>query len=359
MFTKRAKRNCFLYLIAILFVLSAGASLIMLEKTKKLLSWNERATGWSLVQLAILQQSYLTNLEQLIRGDNIDEQLLEHYDLTWAAYETLLKGSQNSYFLNDDQRRSKLKNHFKLFKKSDPMQEKLTAGKITAALHNAVQAHSYIAELLNYEFQGLSEQSHRRDYDLVSLNKIIVISLFGLIISGSLFLFIILRDGRRMTHLAYHDSLTGVGNRGALQEKIIQLQKSRIDFFSLLIDIDRFKSINDSYGHDIGDKLLITLTQKMIAICGEQDFLSRLGGDEFVIISFSNNSAEQMALKLLESTKDGMKINGCHCDISLSIGISYSRRKHGRWIEILKEADNAMYKAKLQGGAQYQMYDLR
>ncbi|WP_156873968.1 GGDEF domain-containing protein [Psychromonas hadalis] len=329
---------------------------MMLSKTQNLLSWNERATGRALVQLVILQQSYLTNLELYRRGDNVYEQLLEHYDLTWSAYETLLAGSKNAYFVNNGQRIIKLKIFFKRFKKSDPMKVKLTGELITVTLHNTRQAHHYIIELLNYEFQGLSQQSHNRDFELVRLNKIIVISLLGLTFSGALFLFIILRDRRRMAHLAYHDPLTGIGNRIALQEKITELQKDKIGFCSLLIDIDRFKPINDTYGHDIGDKLLINLTQKMAVICGEQNFLGRLGGDEFVIIYLSQNSVEQTALKLLDITPNGLEINGCHCDINLSIGISCSRVVHKSWVDILKDADNAMYQAKLKGGGQYQIY---
>lgn len=357
MFIKRVKRAYFILLIALLFIVSAGASLSLLNKSQALLLLNERASGRALVQLVILQQSYLNALRQQQQGRDTEEQLLTNYDLTWSAYETLLKGSKNAYFISDGQHIITLQKHFNKLKKSDPKKIKLVDEKLEIALHNAHQAHDYAIKLLNYEFQGFAQQTHQRDFELVRLNKVMIVGLFGLTFSGTLFLVIILRERRGMAYLAYHDPLTHISNRSALRKHIEQLQVDKQDFYALLIDIDRFKAINDNFGHNIGDKLLINLTQKMSAICDEFNFLARLGGDEFVIIYHSKNAIEKMALKLLNITNAPININDHRCNIGLSIGISGSKPEHNAWVDILKEADNAMYQAKVSGGNKYKIYD--
>ncbi|MCP4323413.1 MAG: GGDEF domain-containing protein [Alteromonadales bacterium] len=270
----------------------------MLIKNQKLLSWNERMTGRALVQLIVMQESYLTTLMQHQQHELANEVLLTQFDLTWSAYETLLKGTKNAYFMKDARRVNKLESYFELFKKSDPLQVKLTGDKLTQTLHNLHQEHIYAVNLLHYEFQGVAQKNHKRDIALVDINRITVISLIGVIISGSLFLFIIINGRIRMAYLAYHDPLTKLNNRRGLQEKITLLQARTLNFSALLIDIDRFKLINDNYGHDTGDKLLIHITQKMSVLCGKDCFLGRLGGDEFAIVCLSKYSIEQMALNL-------------------------------------------------------------
>lgn len=353
----RYKNASFLFLIVLLFTISAAASLSLLNKSRELLLWNERASGRALVQLVILQQSYLSIMMQYQRGDDVADELLTYYDLTWSAYDVLLKGAKNAYFINDGRRISKLNHYFTLFKTTDPTQVKLSGELLVVALHNTREAHNYIAELLNFEFQGYSQETHQRDFELVRVNEIMIMGLFGLTFSGSIFLLIIVRERRQLAYLAYHDPLTSLGNRSALKKQIVALQKNKISFCALLIDIDRFKAINDSYGHDIGDKLLIRLTEEMTHVCSESDFVARLGGDEFTIICQSKSIVEAMASSLLSITDNVIVIDEENCDVGMSIGISFSRTKHLTWVDILKEADDAMYQAKEKGGGKYQIYD--
>lgn len=357
MLPKQLTQTYFLFLIAVLFVASAGSSLLMLNKSQHLLAWNERATGWALVQLVMLQQSYVNKLAQYQRGEDVYDELLNSYDLTWAAYQTLIEGTNETNFIGEGNRVEQLKQYFKEFEAADPLKVELSGELLAVALDNNNRSHDYAMQLLNYEFQGFSMQRHERDYTLVNLNEIIVMSLFGLCFSGSLFLFIILRDRRRMTYMAYHDALTKLKNRSALQKKITQLHTDKIRFCTLLIDIDGFKLVNDKYGHDVGDKLLIYLAKRMRSICHKPNLVGRLGGDEFALICFTQKALDEIIKELLAITSSAIQINGCHCEVGLSIGGSYSRANHETWIEVLKNADQAMYKAKAKGGNQYQMYD--
>jgi len=353
----RFKKNYFLLLIALLFIVSASSSLIMLNKSENLLEWNERATGWALVQLVLLQQSYTHSLRQFQQGADVHEQLLEYYDLTWSAYNTLVEGTDDLAFANKETPTAHLKLHFKAFQAIDPLENTLSDKQIDLMLETLSSSYDYALLLLNTEFQGFSTQRHDRDSALLQVNHIIVVSLLGLCLSGSLFLFIILRDRRRMAYFAYHDRLTKLKNRRALQEKITELQCDKVPFSTLLIDIDGFKSVNDGYGHDVGDKLLIHLATEMSATCTKPNFIGRLGGDEFAIVCFTQASLDIKLEKLLAITSRLIIIDGCRCDVGLSIGISCSRPDHHSWIDVLKEADQAMYKAKEKGGNQFQIYD--
>ncbi|WP_193755565.1 GGDEF domain-containing protein [Psychromonas sp. psych-6C06] len=331
----------------------------MLIKTHNLLSWSERATGRALVHLVVMQQAYLSilALHEHVDDDGADAELLKHYDLAWSAYETLINGTRHAYFMHDPQNLADLKVHFKTFKKNDPKNNALVNDKLRNALQQTQQAHTYLLGLLNHEFQGFARLNHERDIKLVNINHVLVSSLFGVSFSTGLFLFIIFRDRRRMAYLAYHDALTGIANRVSLKEKITQLQNNKVDFCSLLIDIDGFKSINDTYGHDIGDELLIHLANEMKAVCGERHFLGRLGGDEFAIVHLDRRGIEQMSQQLLTITANKIVIKGCQCDVGLSIGISCAMAEHESWVDVLKSADDAMYTAKERGGNQYQMHE--
>lgn len=158
---------------------------------------------------------------------------------------------------------------------------------------------------------------------------------------------------------AYHDYLTGLGNRRYFIEMLESSVKENRDRFTylLLIDLDHFKTINDTLGHDVGDQLLIEVSQRMSKLAKRGDhFVSRLGGDEFCILSkgFDTNErcledAQEFAKELLDQIKYSYIIEGNHLFISSSIGISIINNPKLQANEFLKEADIAMYEAKSNG----------
>ncbi len=163
------------------------------------------------------------------------------------------------------------------------------------------------------------------------------------------------------THFqANHDSLTGIKNRHYviefLQKVINKISKSGNFSFILLIDLDHFKTINDSLGHDIGDSLLIDVTKRMQSIANNENTLGRLGGDEFIVIGSEYNSekdalkqAMACADKLLQKIKTHYKIEQNYLSISASIGVSVISDKCDEASVFIKEADIAMYEAKERG----------
>lgn len=158
---------------------------------------------------------------------------------------------------------------------------------------------------------------------------------------------------------AYHDYLTGLGNRRYFIEMLESSVKENQDRFTylLLIDLDHFKTINDTLGHDIGDELLIEVSRRMTMLSKEgEHFVARLGGDEFCILSKGFDTqeeclkdAKEFSQELLDTIKCSYIIDGNHMFISASVGVSIINNPQLQANEFLKEADIAMYEAKNNG----------
>ncbi len=161
-------------------------------------------------------------------------------------------------------------------------------------------------------------------------------------------------------HQAQHDFLTGLYNRRYFVEYIDQLIH-RIEFskkfaYILLIDLDHFKTINDTLGHDIGDKVLQEVSQRIKDYCPDNHLIARLGGDEFVIVSNEydeNENCQEIAYdfseKLLKILKEPYFIDNHHLYLSASIGVNGIGNVATEARHFIKEADIAMYEAKAQG----------
>ncbi|WP_185972807.1 sensor domain-containing protein [Shewanella hanedai] len=163
--------------------------------------------------------------------------------------------------------------------------------------------------------------------------------------------------------LANYDTLTGLPNRSLFHDRLkhaIDKAKRTHSLIALLfIDLDRFKFINDSMGHHIGDLLLKLVAQRLQDIIREGDTVARLGGDEFIIIleNLSNTSAaESVAEKLIQTFKAPFILDGKKFVVSTSIGISLCPTDASNSELLVKSADTAMYYAKSQGRNNFQFY---
>ncbi len=167
----------------------------------------------------------------------------------------------------------------------------------------------------------------------------------------------------KANYLAYHDSLTGLPNRTQFEKEIVDiLELAKIDnekvavFF---IDLDRFKVINDTLGHHIGDEMLIHLAKRIEHLKTKEMLLARMGGDEFVIVmnlKKDQQEVEVMAEKLLAIIREPISIDDYHLNTTASIGIAIYPDDGEERNEIVKHADSAMYYAKEKGKDNYQFY---
>jgi diguanylate cyclase (GGDEF)-like protein len=169
----------------------------------------------------------------------------------------------------------------------------------------------------------------------------------------------------KLIHDAFHDSLTGLPNRALFIERlgrVIEQTKRFKDYFFavLFLDLDRFKVVNDSLGHLLGDQLLIKFARRLEIYLRSVDTVARLGGDEFVILLHgiqSINCAIQIADRIQKELTLPFDLNGYEVFISTSIGIALSTTGYDQPEEILRDADTVMYRAKALGKARYEVFD--
>jgi len=169
---------------------------------------------------------------------------------------------------------------------------------------------------------------------------------------------------REIRHLAYHDVLTGLPNRMLFMDRIDQAisraQRENSKFALLFLDIDHFKVINDSMGHDAGDKLLNIVSQRLSEVLRKTDTIARLGGDEFTIIIEAldrEKYVSSVARNILRSLEKPVKIDGKGVHIGGSIGVALYPQDGQNFGTLLKNADTAMYRAKELGRQTFQFYE--
>ncbi|WP_137009946.1 EAL domain-containing protein [Aquitalea aquatilis] len=166
-----------------------------------------------------------------------------------------------------------------------------------------------------------------------------------------------------LSHLATHDKLTGLANRQLLNDRIGQAiahaHRTGSLAATLLLDLDRFKTINDGLTHETGDSLLREIAIILSALVREGDTVARLGGDEFMVILLDLNSRDDVARladKLLTAIRQPMKIMGYNMVVTGSLGIALYPEDGETARELIKNADVAMYRAKELGGNCFQYY---
>ncbi len=170
-------------------------------------------------------------------------------------------------------------------------------------------------------------------------------------------------EKHKVEYMAYHDALTSLPNRLSVEEylknRLPIAGRSGTKIEILFIDFDRFKIINDTLGHDVGDELLIEASKRMRSILRESDMLARVGGDEFVIVIESVNnsySAAYVCEKIIQLFDEPIETKSHLLNITLSIGVSVFPDDDIDYVQLFKYADIAMYEAKNAGRNIYRFY---
>ncbi len=163
--------------------------------------------------------------------------------------------------------------------------------------------------------------------------------------------------------IAHFDPLTGLPNRMLFADRLklalVQSQRHGTTLGLVYIDLDGFKSVNDCHGHDVGDELLITVTQRMKAALREGDTLARIGGDEFVALLVDltpPHNHELVVQRLLLAAAEPVSVGGCVLNVSASIGVTLHPHDACDADQLLRHADQAMYQAKQSGKNRYCLY---
>jgi diguanylate cyclase (GGDEF)-like protein len=168
----------------------------------------------------------------------------------------------------------------------------------------------------------------------------------------------------RIAHLAHHDVLTNLPNRALLRERldhaVVAMRQGGRRLAVLMLDLDRFKEVNDTLGHPIGDALLQAVTQRLCGCVRDTDTIARLGGDEFAVVMRSSDPATEAAAlsrRIQDVVSAPLEIDGHHVLIGTSIGIAVAPGDGDDPDLLLKSADLALYRAKSEGRGTYRFFE--
>ncbi|WP_301110118.1 EAL domain-containing protein [Sporosarcina sp.] len=247
-----------------------------------------------------------------------------------------------------------------------------------------------ITELLGVTKETLNEIASKRSYDLTHIRRQLLDGMLGrspqFEIVYKTFTFLVYlspifdegevsevvgtaidisdrKEAERMVeHMAFHDHLTDLPNRRLLKRTVTQLiedrKKSQEAFALLYIDLDRFKNINDSMGHYVGDQLLKAVGERLKLIVRHNDMVSRLSGDEFIVLctSATKTGVRLVARRIVEEISKSFQIDYLEVFVAPSIGISIFPEDGMEYDSLLRNADSAMYLAKQSGKGTYQFF---
>ena len=242
--------------------------------------------------------------------------------------ELLLKGSPQSHF---DAIRNRLMPKQKLIHEHVVELVKLQKNQAEAALNEAQLSYEYARKLMWF---------------LGALVSVLVV-LIAMLVSRK-----VDKQANELEHQAFHDELTGLPNRALFLDRLGQAiahsHRDSVPFTIILLDLDRFKEVNDTLGHNVGDQLLQEVSGRLSGVLRESDTIARLGGDEFVILleQLDLEHAPGVAEKMLKILERPFKLAGQLVDVSASFGIAYFPDHGDDSVTLLQKADVAMYAAK-------------
>ncbi|MGE0085961.1 MAG: EAL domain-containing protein [Desulfococcaceae bacterium] len=173
------------------------------------------------------------------------------------------------------------------------------------------------------------------------------------------------RAEKRLHHQAFHDSLTGLPNRALFLNRLQEVlkearQKKSSNYAILYLDVDRFNAINDRFGHLTGDQVLIKISERLRNCLRRSEILARFSGDEFAVLLEGTCEAEdpiRIAQRIKEELREPFAVSGKEMYITVCTGIVPGGDKYNSTVDVLRDADIAMYGAKAKGVAEIQTYD--
>ncbi|MDV6260463.1 putative bifunctional diguanylate cyclase/phosphodiesterase [Rhodococcoides yunnanense] len=192
--------------------------------------------------------------------------------------------------------------------------------------------------------------------DLVVRSLLLASILVGAFLRGERALTRVQFGKEHAKYLAAHDLLTGLPNRTMLDEEYARHERSQTPGRTciLFVDLDNFKIVNDSYGHRVGDELIIAAARRIRAAVGAADSVVRYAGDEFIILARRDRlGAEALARRIIDRMNEPFPLSAATAYVTASVGIADADRLH----DAIREADTAMYHAKSLGAARYALFD--
>ncbi|MEO1115005.1 MAG: bifunctional diguanylate cyclase/phosphodiesterase [Pseudomonadota bacterium] len=256
--------------------------------------------------------------------------------LTHAQVEPILKGEADIVLMLEE---------------GDPTQAVWHHSKaiVPIELDGALRGYLYLEIDHSAQFQQLEKALDRMMYVLLTF------ALAALVLPSALIIHALKKEkddvSSTLGHVRTHDALTGLLNRESFGEEVTSLLKSGATVSVLFVDLDKFKSINDLLGHEIGDDLLVAVSERLSSIVGLGGLVCRYGGDEFLVAirNFSEKRVQRLGNRIVEGLSRPFQVSGHDLNIGACVGFAISGRDGRDLEELVRSADMAMYVAKNRG----------
>lgn len=358
---KRRWKNASLYLLVIIFSVGIILTIEKLQTTATLISEHHNEAIWSMLQLS---KEYHQLNYMLVRFENdaIDyNELSTQYEILWSRFNVLLYSSEGKAVAAIPEAKESINylfSHLKAIEERFYSLENSTKdlANIRTEFHDNLL---YLYAFFNRNFKTSDDLFSQVQESIFELEFFLELLIIGESIAALLIIYILIRETNYHNLVANQDSLTGLPNRHCLFNTMNASKNTAVGF--MLIDLDGFKDVNDTLGHDIGDTLLQQVSQRIARLSPLGTMAARLGGDEFSLFHDTISTKEEfekLAEKLIASLNRSFSINNHTITISASIGISYQKSK-GRINskKLIQRADIAMYNAKKKGKNQFKVFN--
>lgn len=326
-------------------------------------SGTTKAINWASSELEMEVLKFDRALNALAASMVTEETAQLRYEILLSRLNTILYGEANRPIREQPGVEAILeKLHQQLIALEPPVYQ-LKPADIAAVtvLHQEIEAiHQQVRRINVDSFSGDNVWQQLDVLQDVRLRSSLYLA--GLLLSGGLMLMLLIRENRRNRHLAYHDGLTGLPNRvffyQLIKQSLQEADRHQLKLAIHMVDLDNFKAINDSLGHEVGDRLLQIIASRLKQAAGSQGYVARLAGDEFVIIQklTCREDASKLAKQLLKVIAEEIRLNSGCITPQACIGTSLYPSQGITSGLLLRYADMALYHAKQSATSQLQLY---
>ncbi|MGF1711340.1 GGDEF domain-containing protein [Vibrio kagoshimensis] len=328
------------------------ANISLMKETRQLAksySDHQNQATWFLFQLTKELSELVAESNHIGDGDEHMKFVWLKYDLAWSRFDLVLESREADNFLSNNHTKSFFTSLFEDYKALEPMlhgvsDTDLEKGKLFNEAVNDLYVN--MIDFVNRNFRVASplyQEQQRKANRLESLQWVFLIGFVFCIclISGTFYL-----EARHHKYIAMSDSLTSLGNRLALFEAIGKLKQDQKNFTVYLLDMDGFKAINDQFGHQEGDRVLVAFAKYLNGITVPNCEAYRIGGDEFAIVqTFSNPTLEGSVVNYVRYPSQGNNYFK-YSQLAVSVGVSHYPDDAEEVDDLLGIADMKMYEMK-------------
>lgn len=343
-----------LVIIVLVFCISVVISMVQLRTTVKLLDYRPGTSIWALFQLKNEYRNLRSKLLMYQHGLVSHDALMMSYDILWSRFPVLQEGLDANQIRALEGGSELLTVAFENLKNMDAQIQNLVPGDAVSSTRLRDQLEGFslkIDDMALSNFHHNNQYFRKNDQRMRSLQMQLGYLLLGILLSGSFLLWMLFRENRHNRYQALHDSLTDMPNRKLLRQHMNQLAASGKPFALHLLDLNGFKEVNDTLGHQSGDELLRAVAKRLLRSMAEsRNFMvARLGGDEFAVVQYpltGKREAEEVAGMILKALTPAFDLDGNLSFVGTSIGTALYPEHASQVRDLLSRADLAMYQAK-------------